>query len=80
MGMTAAEKSFRGTVSTATRDRDWPLVTKTFERYGAYLELVGGDVPVEEHVTYIFPNLGEESVESVQDLHHTFFDGPKDKP
>ena len=63
MGMTAAEKSFRGTVSTATKDRDWPLVTKTFERYGAYLELVGGDTAVEQHVDFQFPPASLEGTE-----------------
>lgn len=75
MGMTAAEKSFRIRSASAAGAKDWPRVARTYEQYGTYLELIGGDVPVEQHKTYIFPNIGEESVESIGNLHH----GPKKK-
>lgn len=52
---------------------------EAFRMYGTYLELIGGDKPVEHHVSYVFPAPSDEAAESITDLHHVGEDGPRDE-
>ncbi len=47
-------------VAAAVAGKDWPTVTKAYEKYGAYLELTGDDKPADKHVVVTFPKQEEE--------------------
>lgn len=47
-----AEIAFKSSLKSAIENRDFDEVAQTFQRYGGYLELIGGNTRAEQKIAF----------------------------